>query len=78
MCIYACLRYACIAIGVLFALLMVDYECSVVLIYTYPAWAFGVARFDKMGSPEPLTVKRAIVQGFTLFLCLNLNSLLTH
>ena len=27
---YARLRYACIAIGVLFALLMVDYEYSVV------------------------------------------------
>ena len=35
------------------------------------AWGFGVARFDLQGhSQEPLTVKRATVQGFTLFLCL--------
>ena len=32
------------------------------------AWGFGVARFDLQGhSQEPLTVKRATVQGFTLF-----------
>ena len=31
------------------------------------AWGFGVARFDLQGhSQEPLTVKRATVQGFTL------------
>ena len=36
------------------------------------AWGFGVARFDKQGILQPLTVKRATVQGFTLFLCLDL------
>ena len=41
-------------------------------VYTYPAWGFGVARFDRQGnSQEPQDVKRATVQGFTLFLCLN-------
>ena len=31
----------------------------------------GVARFDRMGNfQEPLIVKRATMQGFTLFLCL--------
>ena len=35
------------------------------------AWGFGVARFDRMGNfQEPQGVKRATVQGFTLFLCL--------
>ena len=35
------------------------------------AWGFGVARFDRMGNfQEPLIVKRATMQGFTLFLCL--------
>lgn len=34
------------------------------------AWGFGVARFDFQGlSYEPQNVKRATVQGFTLFLC---------
>ena len=32
------------------------------------AWGFGVARFDLQGnSQEPLIVKRATMQGFTLF-----------
>ena len=32
------------------------------------AWGFGVARFDLQGhSQEPQNVKRATVQGFTLF-----------
>ena len=32
------------------------------------AWGFSVARFDKQGnSQEPQNVKRATVQGFTLF-----------
>ena len=36
------------------------------------AWGFGVARFDLQGlSYEPQNVKRATVQGFTLFLCLH-------
>ena len=43
------------------------------------AWGFGVARFDLQGhSQEPLTVKRATVQGFTLFLCLKVNVKNTH
>ena len=43
-------------------------------VFTYRRGAFGVARFDRMGnSQEPLIVKRATVQGFTLFLCLNRN-----
>ena len=43
------------------------------------AWGFGVARFDLQGhSQEPLTVKRATVQGFTLFLCLQLISNTNH
>ena len=43
------------------------------------AWGFGVARFDLQGhSQEPLTVKRATVQGFTLFLCLQVNVKNTH
>ena len=38
------------------------------------AWGFGVARFDLQGhSQEPQNVKRATVQGFTLFLCLQVN-----
>jgi hypothetical protein len=43
------------------------------------AWGFGVARFDLQGhSQEPLTVKRATVQGFTLFLCLRLISITNY
>ena len=38
--------------------------------YTSSAWGFDVVRFDLQGySYEPLTVKRATVQGFTLSLC---------
>ena len=43
------------------------------------AWGFCVARFDRMGnSQEPLIVKRATVQGFTLFLCLEVQSFLIN
>ena len=43
------------------------------------AWGFGVARFDLQGhSQEPQNVKRATVQGFTLFLCLKVNVKNTH
>jgi hypothetical protein len=43
------------------------------------AWGFGVARFDRMGNfQEPQGVKRATVQGFTLFLCLQVNVKNTH
>ena len=34
--------------------------------------AFGVARFDIRAIPEPLTVKRATVQGFTFFFYMGL------
>ena len=58
--------------------LCVDNQC----IRTFarsPAWGFGVARFDLQGhSQEPLTVKRATVQGFTLFLCLEVQSFLIN
>ena len=45
----------------------------VLRLYIYiSAWGFVVARFDLQGhSYEPLTVERATVQGFTLFLCLH-------
>ena len=43
------------------------------------AWGFCVARFDRMGnSQEPLIVKRATVLGFTLFLCLEVQSFLIN
>ena len=38
------------------------------LVYTYSVGLSLVARFDKQGNfQEPLIVKRATVQGFTLF-----------
>ena len=45
----------------------------VLRLYIYiSAWGFVVARFDLQGhSYEPQNVKRATVQGFTLFLCLH-------
>ena len=53
-----------IAISV--SILMVTNGIEVVLYIS--AWGFCVARFDRMGnSQEPLIVKRATVQGFTLF-----------
>ena len=42
------------------------------------AWGLCVARFDKQGILQPLTVKRATVQGFTLFLCLEVQSFLIN
>ena len=43
------------------------------------AWGFGVARFDRQGnSYEPQGVERATVQGFTLFLCLEVQLFLIN
>ena len=64
-----------IAIGV--SILMATNGIEVVLYIS--AWGFCVARFDRMGnSQEPLIVKRATVQGFTLFLCLEVQSFLIN
>jgi hypothetical protein len=64
-----------IAISV--SILMVTSGIEVVLYIS--AWGFCVARFDRMGnSQEPLIVKRATVQGFTLFLCLEVQSFLIN
>ena len=64
-----------IAISV--SILMVTNGIEVVLYIS--AWGFCVARFDRMGnSQEPLIVKRATVQGFTLFLCLEVQSFLIN
>ena len=41
------------------------------VVYTYPAWGFALLVFDCDGHVErPQNVKRATVQGFTSFLCL--------
>ena len=43
------------------------------------AWGLCVVRFDRQGnSQEPQNVKRATVQGFTLFLCLEVQSFLIN
>ena len=61
--LYTCPKYRT-AIGVS-VLHMATIGIEVVLYIS--AWGFCVARFDRMGkSQEPLIVKRAIVQGFTL------------
>ena len=72
--LYTYLKYR-IAISV--SILMVTNGIEVVLYIS--AWGFCVARFDRMGnSQEPLIVKRATVQGFTLFLCLEVQSFLIN
>ena len=66
----------CTAIGV--SVLHVATIGMEVVLYI-SAWGFCVARFDRMGnSQEPLIVKRATVLGFTLFLCLEVQSLLIN
>ena len=40
------------------------------VVYTYPAWGFALLVSTDRAMRRPQIVKRATVQGFTLFLCL--------
>ena len=40
------------------------------VVYTYPAWGFALLVSTDRAMRRPQNVKRATVQGFTLFLCL--------
>ena len=66
--LYTCLC-CCIAIGASYCVVPSG-DMVRRLRYTYPAWGFALLVSTDRAMRRPQIVKRATVQGFTLFLCL--------